>query len=254
MWTHRRDSRTIHTVHVPEIQASSVWRHVLPFHPGRESLTWWLTRVMVAPLAQWGLGFRAFGVEHVPPTGPVILASNHYSNWDPVWVAYPLPRASHFFASEGLFHHPRWGVGLRWLITAYHALPADPRKPAAALKRARRVLERGGALVIFPEGQRNFSERVLLPFQTGTALLAAMTGAPTVPVFIHRGVQRGIQAWITRRAPLAVFYGTPLPPPSGRDRDGLERWTADLFQRVLALARMARAWDPRGMPPDYPDS
>ncbi len=169
----------------------------------------------------------------------MILASNHYSNWDPIWIAFPLPRASFFFASEGLFHHPRWGAPLRWLITAYQALPADPAKPAAALKRARKVLEAGHALVIFPEGERNFTEKVLLPFQTGTALLAALTGAPTVPVYIHRGVQAGPCAWLTRKAPLAVFYGDPLPPPTDREKSTLQTWTETLYARVLDLAGMA---------------
>ena len=226
------------------MKPSPVWKHVLPYHPGREPLHWWLTRVAVAPLAQWGFGFRAYGVEHVPAEGPVILAANHYSNWDPIWIAYPLPRASFFFASEGLFHHPRWGTPLRLLITAYQALPADPQRPAAALKRARKVLEAGKALVIFPEGERNFTENLLLPFQPGTALLASWTQAPVVPVYIHRGVQQGPRAWLTRKAPLAVFYGPPLSPPQGSDRGTLDAWTRELRRSVEDLAREATAPPP----------
>jgi len=221
------------------VKPSPVWQHVLFYHPGREPLYWWLTRVAVAPLAQWGFGFRAYGVEHVPAEGPVILAANHYSNWDPIWIAYPLPRASCFFASEGLFRHPRWGAPLRLLITAYHAIPADPRRPTAALKRARKLLEAGKALVIFPEGERNFTENLLLPFQGGTALLAFWTQAPVVPVYIHRGVQQGPWAWLTRKAPLAVFYGLPLTPPPGSDREILEAWRRELQRKVEDLAQWA---------------
>lgn len=224
------------------LRPSPFWRTVLPFHRGQEPLYWWLTRVAVSGLARWGMNFHAFGVEKVPSKGGVILASNHYSNWDPIWIAFPLPRASYFFASEGLFHHPRWGKPLRWLITVYRAIPANPRKPAAALKRARTILERGESLVIFPEGERNFSSRILLPFQTGTALLAALTGTPTVPTYIHRGVQGGMVRWLQRQAPLAAFYGDPLDPPPNRDRETLDRWTQTLWDRVYALARMAQTW------------
>ncbi len=220
-------------------EPSSIARYALPFHRGEEPFHWWLTRVAVYPLAVWGFRLRAFGVERVPRRGRVILAANHYSNWDPIWIAYPLPRAAFFFASEGLFHHPRWGMPLRLLITAYQALPADPRKPAAALKRARRVLEAEKALVIFPEGERNFTENLLLPFQAGTALLASWTRAPVVPVYIHRGVQQGPGAWLTGRAPLAVFYGHPLPPPEGSDRETLDVWTRGLQEKVENLAREA---------------
>ncbi len=205
------------------------------------SLRWRLAVWLIRPLFRLLFGYRALNTHHIPPEGAVLLASNHYTNLDPVLVAIPMNRDTWFFASEGLFHHPRWGAFLRWLITFYHAIPVDPQRPVASLKRARALLKAGKPMVIFPEGERNFTDAWLLPFQQGTALLAAWTGVPVVPVYIHRGVQQGWRAWLLRRAPLEVRYGPALPPPLSTEREELEAWTARLYRAVQALVEAATA-------------
>ncbi|MCF6191780.1 MAG: 1-acyl-sn-glycerol-3-phosphate acyltransferase [Candidatus Hydrothermae bacterium] len=205
------------------------------------SWRWRLAVWVLRPVFRGLFGYRAYGVHHLPSRGAVLLASNHYTNLDPVLVALPMNRDTWFFASEGLFHHPRWGAFLRWLITTYHAIPVDPRRPLTSLKRARILLSQGKPMVIFPEGERNFTAEVLLPFQEGTALLSAWTGVPVVPVYIHRGVQQGWRAWMFRRAPLRVYYGPPLSPPASTERKVLQAWTQMLDQEVRRLAEEALA-------------
>ncbi|HTO13327.1 MAG TPA: lysophospholipid acyltransferase family protein [Candidatus Binatia bacterium] len=124
---------------------------------------------------------EAHGTEHVPATGPVLLVANHSSVLDPPLVGGMTPRRLTFLAKAELFGIPGFG----WLIRRLGAQPlrregADP----SALRTAQRVLQAGGALLVFPEGTRG-EEGVLREAKPGAALLAMQTGVPVVPVYVR---------------------------------------------------------------------
>jgi 1-acyl-sn-glycerol-3-phosphate acyltransferase len=160
---------------------------------------------------------EAHGVEHVPATGPVLIVANHSSVLDPPLVGGAAPRPLTFLAKAELFRVPGFGA----LIRRLNAKPlrregADP----AALRTAHRVLEAGGALLVFPEGTRG-EEGQLRAAKPGAALLAMQTGVPVVPVYV-RGSGR---AWprgrrLPRPAKVVVTFGAPLSfaRASGADR------------------------------------
>jgi 1-acyl-sn-glycerol-3-phosphate acyltransferase len=191
------------------------------------------------------------GLENIPATGPVILAGNHPSYLDPVLLVMPVTREIKFMAWDALFNVPFLG----WLIKSLGAFPVDTRrgKGEAAYLEARRVLQNGWALGIFPEGQR--SERGPMgELRTGVARLAIETGAPIVPVTIG-GASR---AWpkhklLPKPAKVIVRFHRPIRVSADqrdRDRDNkqlhhqLTQEVAKSINRSLTPAlRGTEAWE-----------
>jgi 1-acyl-sn-glycerol-3-phosphate acyltransferase len=148
-----------------------------------------------------------YGVEHVPDSGPVIIAGNHPSYLDPLLITLPVERRVYFMAWDQLFRVPLLGH----LMRQFGAFPVrlgtrDPNAYAKALE----VLERGSALGIFPEAGRS-KEGPMNPLKTGTARLAIESGAPIVPVTITGA----FDAWpSSRRLPwprkITVKYHPPM--------------------------------------------
>lgn len=118
------------------------------------------------------------GRGNLPVKGPVVLASNHISLWDPVVIGCSIKREIHFMAKEELFRIPVFGRFIRSL----NAFPVKRgRVDRNALRLAARYLEESRVLGLFPEGTRSKSSD-LLPFQQGAALFALRSGAPIVPI------------------------------------------------------------------------
>jgi 1-acyl-sn-glycerol-3-phosphate acyltransferase len=131
-------------------------------------------------LAALFFGFRAFGREHVPPTGPVLVVANHQSNLDPPLVGLALSRQLKYLARHGLFFWP-----LSWLIRALGAVPLD--KKAGGLNGMRttlNLLKNDEAVLVFPEGSRTHDGK-LGPLLPGFCVLARRSGATVVPVAIE---------------------------------------------------------------------
>ncbi len=137
-------------------------------------------KVFVRALLRTFYRIEVEGTEHVPPSGPVIIASNHLSFLDPLVLGVVLPRPIAFIARGDLFKIP----GLGWLLRKLYAIPVERGSgDLAAVKAAIRALRAGMAFGIFPEGRRSRSGK-LEPFKTGTAAIALRTKAQVVPVAI----------------------------------------------------------------------
>jgi 1-acyl-sn-glycerol-3-phosphate acyltransferase len=147
------------------------------------------------------------GLHHVPSQGPTLLVANHSSVLDPPLIGGMTPRPVTFMAKAELFRIPLFGRFIRGL----NAYPVrreggDP----AALRLALRILEKGGTLLVFPEGTRGV-EGTLRPGKPGAGMLAAMSGAPVVPVYVRGSGQawpRG--AKLPRPAKVTVTFGAPI--------------------------------------------
>jgi cytidylate kinase len=175
------------------------------------------------------------GMEHVPSSGPVLLVANHSSVLDPPLVGGVAPRQLSFLAKAELFDVPLLGR----LIRALNARPVRREgADAAALRVSLRVLEQGGALLVFPEGTRGEEGRLREP-RPGAALLAVLSGAPVVPVYV-RGSGA---AWprgrpLPRAAKVVVTFGPPLrfgrPAGVGR-KEHYESVSRDLMAAIARL-------------------
>jgi 1-acyl-sn-glycerol-3-phosphate acyltransferase len=144
------------------------------------------------------------GAEHLPRRGPVILAANHITNMDVLFLQFCLPRPIFFMGKEELFQNPV----LDWVFRQLGAFPVRRgARDAWAFEHARRVLENGQVLGMFPEGTRNRG-RGLGPARPGAARLAQMMNCPIVPVGLY-GTQEMFHHF-PRRARIQVKVGEPI--------------------------------------------
>ncbi|MGH7384622.1 MAG: lysophospholipid acyltransferase family protein [Candidatus Rokuibacteriota bacterium] len=161
-------------------------------------------------LALMRLLFRleAEGRELVPATGPVLIVSNHVSVLDPPLVGSSTPRPVFFMAKEELFRIPLVGR----LIRALNARPVRrDGSDMRALKAALALLRDGRAILVFPEGTRGVEGEPLRQGKPGVGMLAVLSGAPVVPVYVSgsgAALPRG-RAW-PRPAKVRITFGPPL--------------------------------------------
>ena len=183
--------------------------------------------------ARWFLDFEVVGLDRIPRKGPLIVACNHISFWDPPLVGAHLPREMHFVAKAELFHNPLFGA----LIRSYNSIPIQRgAKARSGLRGAEEVLSAGGAVLIFPEGTRNKSGELLAP-RAGVGRLAAVTRTPVAPACITGSNQ--IRRSMRRQVKVRVTFGSPVMPPSSvqGERDEVR----DFARRIMETIRTMRA-------------
>jgi 1-acyl-sn-glycerol-3-phosphate acyltransferase len=158
------------------------------------------------------LGFKEIGTDKVPPKGPVIIASNHRSYFDPPLLGVSIQREIHFLAKSELFTFKPFAK----LITTLNAHPVRRgRKDTVAVNEMIGLLEKGEAVVIFPEGTRRTEKRRSVKIKSGVARLAQATGAPILTVHI-KGSREKWKAFL-RIKPVCVKFGRIIGPEEYRD-------------------------------------
>ncbi|HVN13195.1 MAG TPA: lysophospholipid acyltransferase family protein [Kineosporiaceae bacterium] len=207
-------------------------------------------------LARWIVGFvfrvvwrpRVVGVENVPGTGPVIIASNHLSFIDSVVIPLAVPRRVRFLAKAEYFE----GRGLRGrgralFFRVIDAVPVERsgggRESLQALESALGVLRAGEAFGIYPEGTRSRDGR-LYRGRTGVGWLALTSGAPIVPVALTGTDEvQPVGSNGLRVRPVTIRFGPPVDPrayaglPAGRARREI---TDEVMDRIAALSPRMR--------------
>jgi len=148
---------------------------------------WFLKLIALGPILRLVFRPQSEGLEHVPTEGPAILASNHLSYADWLFMPLTLPRRVSFVAKAEYFTTP----GIKgWLQKTFFSgsgqIPIDRSGADAAqgaLISAKRVLDKGELFGIYPEGTRSHDGR-LYRGKTGVARLALETGVPVIPVAV----------------------------------------------------------------------
>lgn len=175
---------------------------------------WFLKFVAIGPVVRLVYRPRAEGTEHLPATGAAILASNHLSAADWIFMPMSVRRRVTFLAKAEYFT----GTGLkgwfqRWFYTAAGQVPidrTDADSAKSALTTAQRILAEGKLLGMYPEGTRSPDGR-LYKGKTGLARLALETGTPVIPVAMigTNGVNPpGSKMW--RFGKVEVKFGEPM--------------------------------------------
>ncbi len=128
---------------------------------------------------------KVTGLRHVPTTGPVIIASNHLSFSDSIFMPLVVPRKVTFLAKSEYFTSPGIkGFIKKLTFIALGQVPVDRsggKRSEAALLTGLRVLNEGSCIGIYPEGTRSPDGR-LYKGRTGIARMAIESGAAVVPV------------------------------------------------------------------------
>jgi 1-acyl-sn-glycerol-3-phosphate acyltransferase len=152
-------------------------------------LYWFLKWIALGPWLRVVFRPQVEGAENVPASGPAILASNHLSYADWLFMPLTLPRRVTFVAKAEYFTTP----GIKgWFQKKFFSgagqVPIDRSGANAAegaLASARQILENGDLFGIYPEGTRSHDGR-LYRGKTGVARLALETGVPVIPVAVLR--------------------------------------------------------------------
>jgi len=181
------------------------------------------------------IGFREFlrrayrievsGAERIPATGPVILAANHESIWDPFILGVATPREIHYMAKAELFRS-------RPLAAAMRSLNAFPVERGggdqAAMSEAGRLLAEGAVLGIFPQGTSKPERQI--GWHRGAARLALATGAPLIPVRLSG----------TRRLPLPtrirIVVREPITVEAARPTITAAKWLTEQVEQAVTAA------------------
>ena len=141
---------------------------------------YWLGYHLSRLLAQLFFGFRIINRERVIQTGPVILAMNHQSFFDPPLAGNACDRPIFFLAKKSLMNVPVLG----WLLPKLNVIPVNLEGgDVSALKALIRILSARECALVFPEGSRT-PDGNLQPAAPGLGLLIAKTRAPVVPMRI----------------------------------------------------------------------
>jgi 1-acyl-sn-glycerol-3-phosphate acyltransferase len=180
------------------------------------------------------LSLRLIGVENVPDAGPLLVASNHLSNADPIILEAAFPRPLFFVGKSELFRNPFF----RWVLHRFGGIPVERGTPdRAAIRRARAVLAQGIALGIYPEGVRSKSVALQrgLP---GAGLIALQSKAPVLPVAIYGTEFFPVNGEMPPRRPqgvprgVTVRFGSPFHVPERVDG---KRVTADEATHLIMM-------------------
>ena len=141
---------------------------------------------------------KVIGKENIPEEGPVIICSNHISNFDPLVVGITAPRDIYFLAKEELFNN----AFFKEILLKVHAFPIKRgMKDRNALRQGLGILKEGNVLGLFPEGTRSKTGKIGKGL-AGAGFFALRSEATIVPCVII-GPYKLFQ-------PLLVIYGKPL--------------------------------------------
>lgn len=174
------------------------------------------------------------GEEHVPTRGPAVIAANHVSYLDFLFVglaAHRRDRLVRFMAIRSAFDHPLSGPLLRGM----RHIPVDRENdPVRALEASIDALRQGEVVGLHPEGKiRRSSARP--PGKTGAVRMALETGAPLIPAAVW-GTQAFLQPGVHPRFPRHVAISVRLGPALELDeRTSLADSTVDLLERITEL-------------------
>jgi len=186
---------------------------------------------------------KVVGREHIPETGPVILAPVHRSFADFGFAAFCTERKLFFMTKDEMWKN-KWLGKLLLTVGAFpvHRESADRE----ALQRAEEVLRKGEVLVLFPEGTRREGP-VIENLMEGAAFLSARTGAPIVPIGIggsDLAMPKG--SVVPKPLTIQVVIGPAIPAPprtgGGRvSRSAVHATTEALVPRLQAVYDEAKA-------------
>lgn len=184
--------------------------------------------------------YRAWGVNRIPSSGPLLIVSNHQSFLDPALIGLSShKRQFHAMARSTLFRNPVFA----WLIRSLNAVPVERgESDIAAMRRCIDALSRGNALLVFPEGTRTL-DGTTRRFATGTMLLIKRARPTVLPV----AIEGAFEAWPKGRAApklcgrIGVMFGEPIeadrlidmgaPAALEHLRDTIETMRLDIARR-----------------------
>lgn len=190
---------------------------------------------ILSPVVRLRARWEIYGAENVPRKGPLLVVSNHMNTADILLLIVTLGRKSTFMAKEELFEKPVNG----FFLSRLQAFPVRRgQMDIRAMRNAYEVLERGDALVIFPEGTRS-REGGLKPALSGAAAIAQRSGAPILPVAMTGCEKlRGVRS-LLHPPRVSITFGKPFAlPPASHTKGARADQTDMIMKRIASLLPM----------------
>jgi cytidylate kinase len=182
---------------------------------------------------------QVHGVQNVPKSGGVIIASNHASYLDPpaIGASSRRMRMTHFMARDTLFRNPIMG----WWLHQVGVIPLDRERGGdlKAMKTAIQLLKDGACVALFPEGTRSPDGELQEP-KPGIGFLVAKGEAPVVPVYVHGSYE----AWSKssgglQKKPIHVIFGKLITQEEiqrlGKGREAYPKIGELIMERIAEL-------------------
>jgi len=211
-----------------------------------------LARLVVPPVIRFWLRLDMQGAHHIPASGPVIVAANHTSYFDPLCLGVFVDSAGRqvrFLAKSELFERPL----MRFIMLGAGQIPVyrESRDASRSLSAAVEAMKDGAAVAIYPEGTTTRDPGFMPgPAKNGVARLAALTGAPVVPVGMwgaHLLFTRGKIGPFRRGIRVVVRAGPPIDLGLGPDatHEELNEGRDRVMEAITGLVEQARTgWTP----------
>lgn len=215
-------------------------------------------RSILLPWLRYMFRFHVEGLEFIPSEGPVIIAVNHISLFDPLAVAWVIDqnarRHPRFFGKASLFDAPVVG----WILRSAGQIRVDRGTATApsSLVHAEEALEQSQVVVIFPEGTTTIDpDLVPLPPKSGMARLALKTKVPVIPCATWGGqwiwsyfvgFKPGYRPW--RRKDVWVRFGAPIAVDNrgvrSEDPSAWDAFSKVVMDEIVVLTAGLRAAKP----------
>jgi 1-acyl-sn-glycerol-3-phosphate acyltransferase len=191
-----------------------------------------LVRLLTTTYALTFFRAQCIDSDKVPPSGPVILAPNHFSFMDHFFTGAFIRRKIRFLAKSQLFKPP-----LQWIYTHGGVFPVRRgARDEEAFITAHSVLSRGGCITMYCEGGRSRTGKLSESAKPGIGRLALESGATIVPTAIHGSSK--VRNWKRLQFPkVTVQYGEPLRFEQVDDptRDQQQAVADAIFDEIKAL-------------------
>jgi 1-acyl-sn-glycerol-3-phosphate acyltransferase len=206
-----------------------------------------LVEVLLRPAIGAWFSWHLEGMDLVPPDGPVLVAGNHVSHFDPLAHGYLLTgagRRPRYLAKSELWHN----AFLRKVLNGTHQIPVDRGTGRSApVDAALKGLDEGQCVVVYPEATTTRNpDKTPMQGKTGIARIALRSGAPVLPLAVwgtHHILQRGEKGLNYGRA-IWVRAGRPMEfdeyAGRGEDPAVLRKVTDEVMDELTRLVQEMR--------------